>query len=349
MSLLGDGIGMGNRIPDPSKAVVDVHYLTISAADRDVVAQPDRFRFTARTGGNQDIASLMKNYRDVSWIEATNIVLPMEIVQATGSAIGPKGFYRMEFSLAFQYLTLRVDGFEDGYDGTNDALRRAFTVFLYDRDYKAPNGRGYVILRPAQEERRAFAPAPLASLRDLTMSIMQPNGTLFNGSRDEFTASHLQYESINRLFIKVVADQFFDRNEIYVGDYIVIRDFAMKIRTEGVVGAEYVAALQEYLDRKQGHEVVQLGATNDSGFVNTFYVLAPGVLDATHGRVLIDDNIVSVIGALGGGPTDPSAAVYVTSPGRVINVSLQPVVTLRLGCERTHLPRGELRRHPGAA
>jgi len=323
---------------------IDVHYLTISAADRDLVDQPERFRFTARTGGNQDVASLMRDYRNVAWIEATRIVLPMEIVQATGSSLGPKGYYRMEFSLAFQYLVLRVDGFEDGYDGTNDAVRRAFAVFVYEADYKAPNGRGYVLLRPAQDERRTFDPVPLASLRDLTLSIMKPNGTLFNGSRDEFKTSHLQYEALNRLFIKVIVDQFFDRNEIYVGDYVVIRGFELARRdaSSGGVGtadAEYVAALTAYIARKQGHEVVQLGSTNDSGFVKAFYILAPGVMDTSRGRVLVDDNIVSVIGALGDGPSDTSAPVYVSSPGRIINASLQPVVTMRLGCERVHLPR----------
>jgi hypothetical protein len=91
--------------------------------------------------------------------------------------------------------------------------------------------------------------------------------------------------------------------------------------------------------RKQGHEVVQMGATNDSGFVKAFYILAPGVMDTSQGRVLVDDNIVSVIGALGAGSSDSIAPVYVSVPGRIVNASLQPVVTMRLGCERVHLPR----------
>jgi hypothetical protein len=322
----------------PQTSVIDVRYLTISAADRDFAKQPERFRFTARTSGIEGSSSLMKSYTNISWIEATRIILPMEIMHATGSSIATKGHYRLEFSLAFQYLLLRIDGFDDLCDGTNEAVRRSFAVFVYECDYKAPNGRGYVLLRPAQDERHAFEPAPLASLRDLTLSIMKPNGTLFNGSRDEFTAIHLEYETFNRLFIKVILGQYFDRNEIFVGDYTVIRSFALARRTNDV-GAEYVSALEAYITRKQGHEVVQLGSTNGSGFIKAMYILAPGVMDTVQGRVLVDDNIINVIGALGGGSSDADASVYVSVPGVLVNTSLQPVVTMRMGCGRVHLPK----------
>ena len=330
--------GSGSYDPSSHQQVTDTRYLTISAADRDISAQPERFRFTARSSGNQDTASLLKSYHDVAWIEATHIVLPMEIMQATGSVVGPKGYYRMEFSFAFQYVTLRIDGFDNTYDGTNDAVRRAFAVFIYESDYKAPNGRGYVVLKPSQGERHDFQSAPLSTLRDLTLSILKPNGTLFNGSRDDFTVSHVQYETMNRLFLKLVVNQYFDRNEFYVGDYVSIQGFKLS-RRDGTISQEYVAALEAYLNRSQGHEIVQMGATNDSGFVNMLYILAPGVMDVSQGRVLVDDNIVSVVGALGGGPSDAGAAVYASSSGTIVNVSLQPIVTLRVGCERNLLSR----------
>ena len=82
-----------------------------------------------------------------------------------------------------------------------------------------------------------------------------------------------------------------------------------------------------------------MGATNDSGFVNALYILAPGVMDVAQGRVLVDDNIISVINALGGGSSDVGASIYMSEPASVINTSLQPVVTLRVGCERSLLTR----------
>jgi hypothetical protein len=317
-------------LPPPSgdTAVVITKYISIHAADRDYVAHPLRFKFTARTTGTQDGSSLTGTYRDVAWMEATNLILPMEIVSAQGSLLNTKPFYRTEFSLAYQYVLLALEGFDALYDGTNEVLRKAFTMFLYERDYKAPNGRGYVVLRPAQEERRCF-PTPIASLRDINVSILKPNGTLFNNSGDTYTASHFEYETSNRMYLKVILDQYYDRNELFVGDSVMFRNLAVE-RKAG--GPTYVAAFQAFVNRPQGHEIVQVGASNDQGFVNAIYILAPGMLDTSVGRVIIDEQILTVVAALGQGPDDPAALVEVTSPAKILNMSLQPVLTMRVGC-----------------
>jgi hypothetical protein len=90
----------------------------------------------------------------------------------------------------------------------------------------------------------------------------------------------------------------------------------------------YVASLQAYLTRREGFEIVQLATSNQQGFYNAFYVLAPGVLDQTHGQVIVDQNMVGVVAALVEG------SVAITAPARLLNASLQPVVTMRVGCLR---------------
>jgi hypothetical protein len=319
-------------VPTGDNSIVTTKYLLINASDRDYLANPFRFKFSARTSGNQDGSSLTGSYRDITWIEATKVVLPMEISRVTNSLVDAKSFYRMDFSFAYQYVLLRLDGFDSIYDGTNDVVRRAFAMLVYDRHYQAPNGRGYVILRPIQSERMVF-PTPLASLRDLDVAILKPNGTLFNNSTDSYTASHFQYETSNRMYIKVVLDQYYDRNELFVGDSILIR----KCDIEAVPSAsgsvpDHIAAFIAFINREEGHEIVQISATNEQGFVNAIYILAPGVLDVSVGRILIDEKLISVITALGQGPTDPDAVIRVTSPARILNVSLQPVVAMRVGC-----------------
>jgi hypothetical protein len=312
--------------PSGENAVIVTKYISINAGDRDYLAQPLRFKFTTRT-----TSSLSGTYRDIAWMEATRLILPMEIVSAQGSLLNTKSFYRTDFSLAYQYVLLALDGFDAIYDGTNDAIRRAFAMFLYERDYKAPNGRGYVIMTPAQSERKCFL-TPIASLRDISVSILKPNGALFNNSGDTYTASHFQYETSNRMYLKVILDQYYDRNEMFVGDAILFRNFAVD-KKDGAVGApHYTAALQEFVNRSQGHEIVQLGQSNEQGFVNSIYILAPGMLDVSVGRVIVDDQILSVVAALGQGSTDPAALVIVTSPASILNMSLQPVLTMRLGC-----------------
>jgi hypothetical protein len=229
---------------------------------------------------------------------------------------------------------LLLDGFDDIYDGSNDLSRRAFCTFIYDNEYKGPNGRGYVMLRPAQDERKSYTTAPLGVLPNLKMSIVKPNGTLFNNSQDAYTVSNLVYEPQNRLFIKVVVDQYWDRNEYWVGDMINLTGLVISVSPAAASSpsASYAAALQAYMTRKEGFEIVQLGTSNPQGFYNSFYVLAPGVLDQTHGQVIVDQNIVGVVTSFVDG------SISISKPGLLLNASLQPVVTMRIGCLSGDIP-----------
>lgn len=339
---VGDAIGAGPDlmplpstrasllIPRPKLTHTVVNYLALNAADRDLTAQPSRFHFTVRTGGRQSASSLQGTYNNVAWIEATRILLPMEVVQATGSVVMPKGYYNLAYSFAYPYVVLLIEGFNDMYDGTNELARRAFCTFIYDNEYKAPNGRGYLMLRPAQDERKTYS-TPLGTLPDLAISIAKPNGTLFNNSQDAYTVSMLIYEPNNRLFIKVVVDQYFDRNEYWVGDWVRLSGMTLAMAPTASAtsaAAAYHAALQAYVNRPEGFEIVQLGTSNPQGFYNAFYVLAPGVLDQSKGSVIIDANLSGVVSAMATG------AVTVATPARLMNASLQPVVTMRIGCLR---------------
>lgn len=310
-----------------------VRFLTIDGSDRDYLTFPFRYKFMARTHGLQ-ASSLMRSYQNIVWIEATRIILPMEIVSATGSVVMPKGYYNIEYSFAFPYLVLMLDDFDGTMDGTNELLRRAFCVFVYDRDYKAPNGRGYVLLRPIQAERKAFT-TPIGSLRDLSLSLVRPNGVLFNSSRDELTASLVKYEPQNRLMLRVVVDQYFDRNDIWTGDMVRMNSFSAEIIDANSTTPELVAGVNElvaFVNRGEGHQVIQLGATNDQGFINSFYILAPAQLDSVKGSVVVDSAPLAVVAALGAGALDSTARVRVTAPARIINMSLQAVITMRVGC-----------------
>lgn len=321
-----------------------VRYLTLSSGDRDLTAYPNRYRFSARTGGVQGHSTLRGSYPNVSWIEATRVILPMEAMPATGSIVTTKGFYNLECSFAFQYLVLSIRGLDGSCDGTNELIRHAFCTLVYDSDYKAPNGRGYVLLRPAQDERKSYT-TPLATLPEMVMTLAKPNGTLFNNSKDTYTVATLQYEPQNRLFLKVVLNEYFDRNEYWVGDYVRMSGLTLELVLDGSAVEEppasaYVAYLEKYVNRPEGFEIVQLGASNTQGFHKSFYVLAPGILDQTNGAVIIDANIVSVVLSLGSTPGDPTATVRVARHATLLNMSLQPVVTMRVGCLVGEAPAG---------
>jgi hypothetical protein len=321
--------------PPPEQTRTVERFVTLCGFDRDPSAEPYRFSWTASTSGYGD-GDLQGTYRGVEFVEATRVVVPMEIVQsqAAGSLL-PKSNFNHEFSFAFPYVLLSVTGFDGALDGMNDALRRAFCVFMYDTSYKAPNGRGYVLLKPAQGERRSFSP-PLASLRDIRLSILRPNGALLNNSVDTYTVSTVQYDLQNRLYLRIVTHQFFDRNELFTGDSVRFRGFRFTPPASpapSVGGASSYSALAEFLNRPQGHELVQIGPANDQAFHRTFFILAPGVLDQAAGRVIIDSKLVAAVQSLGA--ADAQSRAEVAGRPLVMNLSLQSVVTLRLGIRET--------------
>ena len=326
-------------LPPPSKLVTAVHFIALCGADRNVAVDPYRYRYSAHATGFESYDSdgranpyrrangLQTAYKNVEWIAATSVVLPMEIVQPATTA--PKPFFNYEFSFAYPYILLSVDGFDGVYDGNNENVRRAFCMMVFHRSYKAPNGRGYVLLEPAQKERKMFR-TPLASLRDLKITLLKPNGTLINNSVDNTLVAMLQYDTQNRLYIKVVCAIYFDRNEFYPGDTVSVRGFrATEPSTAGDWDSQQFNSLNAFVNRKEGHEVVQLGQPNDQGFYKTFYILAPGVLDQGVGRVIIDDRLIAAIGLL----NSVSTPAAVAERGTLVNTSLQNVITMKLGLQ----------------
>ena len=304
--------------------------LALCGADRDVVVNPYRHQYVVHAMG-YDARGLQLSYKNIEWVAATSVVLPMEIIQP--ASVAPKPFYNYEFSFSFPYVLLSIEGFDGVYDGTNESVRRAFCMMVFHRSYKAPNGRGYVLLQPAQEERKMFR-TPLASLRDLKVTLLKPNGTMINNSVDGTKVATLQYDPQNRLYVKIVCATYFDRNEFYPGDTVSVCGFQTAAPTvSGVWDALQFKALDEFVNRKEGHEVVQLGQPNDQGFYKTFYVLAPGVLDQGIGRVIIDDSLIVAIGLLSSGST-PATVVH---HGALVNTSLQNVVTLKLGLQSSDI------------
>lgn len=326
-------------MPPVARVTIRERCIAINGGDRDWVAHPYRYTYTVPVAGHAtDGSALHSAYRNVRWLQATTIILPMEIMPAVAAdpRTGSKAFYHHEYSFAYPYLVLQIDGFDGVYDGTNDTLRRAFCVFVYLRSYKAPNGRGYVVLQPAQKGRKEFIGAPLASLRDLSMAVLKPNGTLMNNSVDNYGVARVEYDPTNRLYLRIVTDKFFDRNEFYQGDTVRLRGFESAASPGASPGTNAAyASLDMFLCRPEGHELVLTGPPNEQGFHRSFFILAPGVLDQGAGRVIVDAALIAAVQAM-----DPAAETVggvVKSQGRLLNMSLQTAVTLRAGVEAGEL------------
>lgn len=348
--------GLSGLQSTPPQAIIE-KYIIINGFDRFWQRNPLRYQYSVAVGGNQtDLLNrnLQHTYKNVASLQVTRLVIPMEIVpRTTFKGLDPsaitcatpnttnmstipiiKGVYRHAASLSFQYVMLCIDGLDDVYDGTNDASRQAFCQLVYSTSYKAPNGRGFVIMEPMQDEKKLFSPTPLASLNRLSISILRPSGALFNNSTDDQTISMIQYEPFNRLYLRICVVNYFDLNEFFAGDSVIIQGYHA-VQPSATFGSSWkpdktasYTALNAYINRSEGHEIVELGLANNSGFFKSFCIMAPGAFDFVHGSVALDTASIAAIVEMNQ-TTFPCPDV--PFGGALLNMSLQNVVTFKVG------------------
>jgi hypothetical protein len=260
------------------------------------------------------------NYKNIRSIEVGKVIIPEEISENINILNAPnKTQFNYEFSFSYPYLILRIDEFNDVYDGTNDNVRKSFCKLVYHKSYKAPNGRGYVILKPLQNEKKYFYPSPLSTLSRMSISLLKPNGYLLNDSTDSYKIFKVDYDRFNPHYYHIVTDVFFDKNEFYVGDVVLIKGFSIESETYPV----NAVTLNEYINRPEGHEVLQIGSTNDNGFWRSFYIKAIGTFDRINGKFDADANVVSALNEYN---DTINYNTFTGSNGSILNTSLQNTI-----------------------
>lgn len=321
-------------IPKPTTIETTSAYLTINGFDRNVNLYKYRYNFSI------SVTDFMRSYKNINSIEFTRLILPMEIEEVR-SINNPvlKYSYTHEQKFAFPYILLQVQELTNVYDGLNEQVRKSATQFIYDRSYKCPNGRGYIILKPAQKEKRRL-PQPLSSLQRLSFAVAKPNGALFNTSEDSLKIIKVEYESYNDFPLKIITDRYFDKNEFYQGDTIMMKNVQFTPSASWqpslcVQSTSEYTRLNDFLNRSEGHDVVRLGTANENGFYRSFYINAPLYLDSTIGKMIVDKALVDVVReynvAFPVNMNDP------TTNGNVINISLQPTISFKMTTE-TYVP-----------
>lgn len=312
-------------------------FLTLNGYDRDWVMQKKRFHFSIETD------DMLKRYKNIVEIAATRMIIPSEIIaERTIDNPTPKSQFEHSYRMAYPYIVLKIEELSDVCDGIAQTNQQAFTHFIQDCTYSCVNGRGYTILKPMQDERKVFHPTPLASLPRLTMSVLKPNGNLFNHSQDKNTIWKIEYADYNKKFVKVVLTSFFDKNEFYKGDVVRFKDFEMPVfdrddedlednpaYTDYTLNSFVYNKIMDFVNRKEGHEILEIGTPNDEGSYRHFVIKAPGEYDSGNGRFVIDKAMVDLIKHY-----NEQNFIQVTTPtgtGHVINMTLQPVISFRIG------------------
>lgn len=295
-------------------------YISINSIDREWERNTVRYNYSVTFNGN----GLSGNYKNIRSIEVGKVVIPEEISETINALnFANKTQFNHEFSFSYPYLILRIDEFNDVYDGTNDNVRKSFCKLVYHRSYKAPNGRGYVILKPFQQEKKYFYPSPLSTLSRLTISLLKPNGFLVNNSSDSYKIFKLDYDPYNPNFFNVVSDVFFDKNEFFVGDVILFKGFEITSTTDSV----HSKMINDFMNRPEGHEVTQIGSTNNNGFYRSFYINAIGDFDKYQGKFNTDLDTVQCLNAYN---DTIDYNTFTGFNGYILNTSLQNTIGMKL-------------------
>lgn len=236
-------------------------------------------------------AHITSNFTNIVSLRVTNVTVPTEIINAT---IGITNINMQEgtpFEFAHPYVLLQIEELQNVYEGTNESIRRSFCQLQYDRYFKTPNGRGYVILKPVQEERKTFRPAPLSSLPNMSISLIKPNGDLVNDSFDGLEIVDIRRDN---LYIRVTTHKFFKKDDIFVGDTIVFKKVQLFVtysdssvivdgETLPPQSDEYISKFNDFINRTKGHSVISVGDPTIGGMYNSFCVRGPLGVDYDTG------------------------------------------------------------------
>ena len=294
-------------------------YVVIAGFDRDLTVDKMRYDFNIDVGGTRS-GCLQTSYKSVTSIETQCVILPstesLDVQDRTTVASSLFGL---------PYVTLHLDNVTL-CEGTNDTLRGALAVMRFERSYRSPNGRSYIVLLPMQGERKTFSP-PLASLPNFRMSLRRPNGTLLENSRDDFGFMKIEYEAFNQRLVKIVTSKYFDPKEFLPGDNVYMRQCTIQLSAILEASAAHRMArdtLQAFLNRAEGHQIVELGQSNAKGFCRTFYLAAPGVANQVTGAFDLDVGVTDLIQSI----NNDVSIIPSSIQGMLLNASLQAVISM---------------------
>lgn len=298
----------------PPKRLVK-RYVLINGHDRDWETQPNRFSFSVGLGSGD-----IKSIRSVA---ATRLILPGEIEEEATMGNVPKTRFEKPFGVRYPYVVLAIDEIQNTYRSSNAVSRGAFAHFVFDRQHSSPNGRGYVHLIPIQNESRSFDINPMSNLDRMTVRVTTPGGELLNSSRDDARVLRMDWNNqvnMNDSLVMVTTVDYFDRNEFFTGDTVRFSGFESGY-----------PLLDDYVNRYNGHDVVEIGTANVDGFTTTFYIQAPGAFNPSTGAFdvnrAITDDLMSYITSLdyAGSPPDKLCVA--------MNASLQVAVSFEVTVE----------------
>ena len=275
-------------------------------------------------------ASMIGTFKDIYSIKITNVTIPSDILNTYIS--NDHSSYNFNFN--FPYILCNIDEFQDVYDGTDDSIRKTFCQLQYDNYVQTPNGRGYIILKPVQQETKYFYPNPLSTLPTLNLSLSKPNGELLNYGADGQNILHITV--YQNYYLKVITKTYFDKNAFCKGDYVKIKNFNMYQINSSIV-KDNMNKFNNFINKHEGHILHSSGEPNDNGYYNSFFINGPGEFDENVGKFIVNEDLMNTLSEFNQFLIDNDffqSSEQESSPsddyenGSVLNMSLQNSISM---------------------
>mgnify|MGYP000185697520 CR=1 FL=1 len=228
-------------------------------------------------------ASMMGTFTNIKSISITNVTIPTEMAHAFVNT-NENNFTNYSFS--FPYILCNIEEFNDVYDGTDDNIRRTFCQLQFENYIKTPTGRGFVILKPVQNEVKLFYPTLLSNLPTLNISLIKPNGELINNTEDGIEI--LNIRKYQNYYLKIQTKTFFEKDAFFKGDYILIRNFSIFNYSNNL--DDSVDLFNKFINKENGHMIYEVGEPNEHGYYNSFHIFAPGTFDKSKGMFYVEQD-----------------------------------------------------------
>ena len=230
-------------------------------------------------------ASMMGTFTNIKSISITNVTIPTEMVH---SFVNTNENNFTNYSFSFPYILCNIEEFNDVYDGTDDNIRRTFCQLQFENYIKTPTGRGFVILKPVQNEVKLFYPTLLSNLPTLNISLIKPNGELINNTEDGIEI--LNIRKYQNYYLKIQTKTFFEKDAFFKGDYILIRNFSIFNHYVDADKDTRIDLFNQFINKENGHMIYEVGEPNEHGYYNSFHIFAPGTFDKSEGMFYVEQD-----------------------------------------------------------
>lgn len=238
------------------------------------------------------------------------------------SAVLPNNKRTLEYTTSYnymsdlQYINVNIDELEHTQEGTNTQLRKSFVV-LYPKVKISTSTPPFIDYYNINEWESKIN---VNTLPMLTIQCYDPLNKLVSNKTDVLDIEYIyRYQSdsddTQTELLAIRTTNYFDPNEFTTENKILIRNYEYRDST-----SDYATAFNEFINREEGHYIINTGREVGKYLSHTIYIPKPAVLNNATGE--IDDLAWYTMLKLEGF-TDDVSTISSNETGKILNLNMQ--------------------------